>query len=128
MGSHINSDGEFQSDKYPTCPPGLVPLKLTDITAQDLIWEYAQRRRPVDAEFSADLETALQAKGFAMLAGTSETAALRGQLVSALTRVGELGDALDAANKLIGEGADEAKKLQERIEELEIDLDIVGRP
>lgn len=57
-------DGEFQSDKYPTCPRGKVPLSVKDKTAQDLLWEYAQRRRAVDAEFAADLEIALTAKGY----------------------------------------------------------------
>jgi hypothetical protein len=63
MGSHI-VNGEFQSDKYPTCPPGKVPLSVKDPTAQDLLWEYAQRRRAVDAEFAFDLEMALAAAGF----------------------------------------------------------------
>jgi hypothetical protein len=63
MGAHL-IDGEFQSDKYPTCPRGKVPLSVKDTTAQDLLWEYAQRRRAVDAEFSADLETALRSAGF----------------------------------------------------------------
>jgi len=57
-------DGEFQSDKYPTCPRGKVPLSVKDPTAQDLLWEYAQRRRAVDAEFSDDLEAALRATGY----------------------------------------------------------------
>lgn len=69
MGSHL-IDGEFQSDKYPTTPRGKVPLSVKDPTAQDLLWEYAQRRRTVDAEFSADLETALQAAGFAPPVGS----------------------------------------------------------
>lgn len=64
MGAHINSNGEFQSDKYPTCPPGKVPLSVKDKTAQALLWAYAQRRRSVDAEFSDDLETCLVAAGF----------------------------------------------------------------
>jgi hypothetical protein len=55
MGTHI-VDGEFQSDKYPTTPRGKVPLSVKDPTAQDLLWEYALRRRSVDAEFSDDLE------------------------------------------------------------------------
>lgn len=63
MGAHL-IDGEFQSDKYPTCPRGKVPLSVKDPTAQDLLWEYAQRRRAVDAEFSADLEAALAVAGF----------------------------------------------------------------
>lgn len=57
-------DGEFQSDKYPTTPRGKVPLSVKDPTAQDLLWEYAQRRRSVDAEFADDLEFALEAAGF----------------------------------------------------------------
>lgn len=64
MSAHINGDGLFQSDKYPTCPPGKVPLSVKDATAQDLLWEYAQRRRVVDAEFSDDLEACLKAAGY----------------------------------------------------------------
>lgn len=63
MGSHL-IDGEFQSDKYPTTPRGKVPLSVKDPSTQDLLWEYAQRRRSKDAEFSEDLETALRAAGF----------------------------------------------------------------
>lgn len=63
MGSHL-VDGKFQSDKYPTTPRGKVPLSIEDPTAQDLLWEYAQRRRAVDAEFADDLETALRAVGY----------------------------------------------------------------
>lgn len=63
MGAHI-VDGEFQSDKYPTCPRGKVPLSVKDRSAQDLLWEYAQRRRSVDTEFASDLEDALVAAGF----------------------------------------------------------------
>lgn len=64
MGSHL-IDGEFQSDKYPMCPRGKVPLSCKDKTAQDLLWQYAQRRRVVDAEFADDLETALKLAGYA---------------------------------------------------------------
>lgn len=67
MGSHIVMvDGvmTFQSDKYPSCPAGKVPLSVTDKTAQDLLWEYAQRRRALDAEFSDDLEAVLRAHGY----------------------------------------------------------------
>lgn len=63
MVAHL-IDGEFQSDKYPSTPRGKVPLSVKDPTAQDLLWQYAQRRRPVDAEFSDDLETALRASGY----------------------------------------------------------------
>lgn len=37
---------------------------VKDTTAQDLLWEYAQRRRAVDVEFAFDLETALVTAGF----------------------------------------------------------------
>lgn len=63
MGAHLDAEGRFQSDKYPTTPPDCVPLKVTDATARDLLWTYAQRRRSVDAEFSADLEARLLATG-----------------------------------------------------------------
>lgn len=64
MGSHINKDGKFQSDKYPTCPAGKVPLSVEDPTAQPLLWKYAQIRRGVDEEFADDLETALKNAGY----------------------------------------------------------------
>ena len=54
----------FSSDKYPETPRGLVPLKPTDPMAQDLLWEYARRRRKVDAEFADDLEDALSLAGY----------------------------------------------------------------
>lgn len=63
MGAHLIA-GEFQSDKYPSTPTGKVPLSVKDPTAQDLLWEYAQRRRPVDPEFSDDLETTLRTAGY----------------------------------------------------------------
>lgn len=56
--------GEFQSNKYPTTPRGKVPLSVKDVTAQDLLYEYAQRRRAVDAEFADDLEEALRIAGY----------------------------------------------------------------
>jgi hypothetical protein len=66
MGEHL-IDGEFQSDKYPTCPRGKVPLSCNDLIAQDLLWEYAKRRRAVDAEFADDLQSALRLAGFVPL-------------------------------------------------------------
>jgi hypothetical protein len=68
MGSHLKN-GLFQSDKYPTCPAGKVPLSQKDKMAWDLLWEYAQRRRTIDPEFSADLETALRSEGYVPPAG-----------------------------------------------------------
>lgn len=67
MGAHL-IDGEFQSDKYPTCPRGKVPLSVKDASAQDLLWDYAERRRSVDAEFSDDLQRALLSAGYVPVA------------------------------------------------------------
>lgn len=61
--SHI-INGKFQSDKYPMVPPDLVPLKVTDPMAQELLWRYALRRRSVDKEFSDDLIQRLREVGF----------------------------------------------------------------
>jgi hypothetical protein len=63
VGAHIDTNGKFQSVKYPMCPAGKVPLSVNDVSAQDLLWEYAQRRRSIDSEFSDDLEHALLAVG-----------------------------------------------------------------
>ena len=63
MGVHLIED-EFQSDKFPETPRGLCPLSPGDPMAQDLLWEYARRRRKVDKEFSEDLEDALSLKGY----------------------------------------------------------------
>jgi hypothetical protein len=62
-GEHL-IDGEFQSDKYPTCPRGKVPLSVKDPMAQPLLWLYAQWHRQKDAAFSDDLEMALIAAGY----------------------------------------------------------------
>jgi hypothetical protein len=63
-------DGDFQSDKYPNTPLGKVPLSTKDPTAQDLLYEYAQRRRKVDAQFADDLEIALHNRGYVHLPKT----------------------------------------------------------
>jgi hypothetical protein len=63
MGAHL-INGKFQSDKYPTCPAGKVPLSTADKSAQDGLWRYAKQRRHIDAEFSDDLEQALRLDGY----------------------------------------------------------------
>ena len=63
MGEHL-IDGEFQSDKYPETPRGLVPLKPTDPRAQDLLAILAERYMEIDPEFARDLQEALRLKGF----------------------------------------------------------------
>ncbi len=64
MAEHINADGDFQSDKYPWCKPGFVPLKLTDPGAWRPLWDYAEQRRKVDAAFADDLQACLRSAGF----------------------------------------------------------------
>lgn len=56
---HLTESGTFQSDKFPWCSAGFVPLKITDPAARDLLAEYARRRAPIDAEFPRDLLEAL---------------------------------------------------------------------
>lgn len=81
MGDHI-INGQFQSDKYPKIPRGLIPFKATDPMAQDLLWEYARRREQVDAGFAEDLRTVLLSAGYepdpgkAALTGAMEAAGL----------------------------------------------------
>lgn len=57
---HLTVTGAFQSDKFPWCPPGFVPLKLNDPAARDLLAEYARRRGPIDSAFHRDLIEGLE--------------------------------------------------------------------
>lgn len=59
MGEHL-IDGEFQSDKYPWCRRGFVPLKITDSNARRVLKLYADLRRSVDSAFSDDLLEAIK--------------------------------------------------------------------
>lgn len=60
---HLTVTGEFQSDKYPWCPAGFVPIKVADPMAASLLFEYAARREVVDKEFTRDLLEALNNAG-----------------------------------------------------------------
>lgn len=62
--SHINFDGQFQSDKYPWCQPGFVPLKLTDRMAFKPLWDYCVTRLAIDRQFSNDLALCLARAGY----------------------------------------------------------------
>jgi hypothetical protein len=67
MGDHlVEVDGvlTFQSDKYPTCPPGKVPLSVKDKDAQPFLWAYAEIHEKRDPEFSADVKLALINAGY----------------------------------------------------------------
>lgn len=112
MSEHL-IDGEFQSDKYPTTPRGKVPLSCKDPTAQDLLWEYAQRRRVVDAAFADDLEAALKTAGFnPKIPSMSETKEPFTGPFTCVTNDG-LGDVLDANEEyvVLDKPADEAQWL-----------------
>jgi len=61
MGEHL-INGQFQSDKYPWCLSGFVPLKLTDPNARLVLKVYAELRRSIDEEFSNDLIEAIRIK------------------------------------------------------------------
>jgi len=61
--SHI-VDGQFQSDKYDWCPPGFVPLKITDPMAFGPLIAYAKERQKVDPQFSKDLLEAVMRASF----------------------------------------------------------------
>lgn len=63
MGEHI-VNGEFQSDKYPWCKPGFVPMKFTDPMSHAGLWEYARVRESEDKEFSEDLRECLLKHGY----------------------------------------------------------------
>jgi hypothetical protein len=73
MGTHL-IHGEFQSEEKEAALAALgkVPLSVKDEMAQDLLWEYAQRCRSVDAEFSDDLEEALLLAGYMPAEATSD--------------------------------------------------------
>ena len=62
MATHIDKQGQFQSDKYPTCPPGKFPLSFKDVRAQPLIWMYSEITQ--DEELSRDLKKCLALEGY----------------------------------------------------------------
>jgi hypothetical protein len=95
MGRHINAEGKFQSDKYPTCPAGKVPLSTRDPMARDLLAEYARRRASVDKEFSDDLYACLH---------TPEVGGA--ELSEPLMRVSVYCDALRTWQSALGERAE----------------------
>lgn len=126
-GKHIDRLGRFQSDKYPTCPPGKVPLSTNDPAAQDLLWQYAQRRRAgshgsreVDAEFADDLEAALRGKGYESpapmidLVTEEELAALNAKLVSDEIDDEDVDEVLAAALRLAATICDLREEAAER--------------
>ena len=45
MGNHINSQGKFQSDKYPDLPPDKIILSFKDPVAREALNVYAQNTK-----------------------------------------------------------------------------------
>lgn len=113
MAKHLHIiEGEFQSDKYPTTPRGMVPLKIRDLTAQDLLWEYAQRRRAVDAEFASDLELALTEAGYDHAAHVAAVIGPIAALSERLERaciVGSVAEVVEARQALYDEVARQSR-------------------
>lgn len=60
------TNGTFQSLDHRQCPAGKVPIPIATPFAHEVLWLYAQVRRPVDAEFATDLEVALARAGYAL--------------------------------------------------------------
>lgn len=50
--------------KLTSCPSGKVSLSTKDPMAQDLLWEYANRRQEFDITFSIDLKFCLIKDGY----------------------------------------------------------------
>jgi len=55
MGHHINSDGQFQSDKYPELPPDKMVLSFKDKHARYCLLMYAKYTS--DKELAEDIRT-----------------------------------------------------------------------
>lgn len=55
MGRHINSNGQFQSDKYPDLPPDKIILSFKDSIARLALVVYAENTN--DVELAEDLMT-----------------------------------------------------------------------
>ena len=58
MGHHINSDGQFQSDKHPDLPPNKIALDFRDAFARGPLLFYAQVTP--DRELGLDIIMALE--------------------------------------------------------------------
>ncbi len=53
MGHHIDSEGRFQSDKYPDLPPDKIILSFHDPIARGCLAKYAEETE--DAELGEDI-------------------------------------------------------------------------
>ena len=104
MGEHI-VNGEFQSDKYPWCKPGFVPLKLSDSSCWPMLLDYAEVRKDIDPEFSDDLRTAVNdARCIKTLKAKRETTTIVTELARARIK---------AAHELVVKMAKETDEIDE---------------
>ena len=58
MGNHINSQGQFQSDKYPDLPPDKIILSFKDPVAREALSVYAKSTK--DKELAEDILARIQ--------------------------------------------------------------------
>ena len=58
MGHHINSEGQFQSDKYPDLPPDKIILSFKDPVAREALKLYAKNAQ--DKELAEDILARIQ--------------------------------------------------------------------
>ena len=82
--------GRFQSDKYPWCRPGFVPLKIDDPMAQPVLWTYADVRRSLDSAFSDDLQWCLRCAGFPVPVPFPEEGEARRRIMDVVLAAGAL--------------------------------------
>ena len=59
MGHHIDSEGRFQSDKYPDLPPDKIVLSFKDMRAWQALETLARYYHDADPGLSADILTRL---------------------------------------------------------------------
>lgn len=59
MGHHIDSEGRFQSDKYPDLPPDKIVLSFKDLAARRALLDYCNRTK--DRELADDINFRLKA-------------------------------------------------------------------
>ena len=59
MGHHIDSEGRFQSDKYPNLPPDKIVLSFKDPAARRALEELAVAYECVDLDLAEDVQARL---------------------------------------------------------------------
>ena len=73
MGHHINSEGRFQSDKYPDLPPDKIVLSFKDPRARNALIALAADYQTTDPDLSDDIAMRMWSLGF-VIVGSSKDA------------------------------------------------------